>query len=39
VLAESDLLIIGAPHPEYADLVTDLPAADIWNSLAKGVRV
>ena len=39
VLAESDLLIIGAPHPEYADLVTDLPTADIWNILGKGVQV
>jgi UDP-N-acetyl-D-mannosaminuronic acid dehydrogenase len=39
VLAASDLLIIGAPHPEYADLVTDKPAADIWNVLGKGVLV
>jgi len=39
VLARSDLLIIGAPHPEYADLVTDKPAADIWNVLQKGVLV
>ncbi|MFC7545695.1 nucleotide sugar dehydrogenase [Plantactinospora sp. GCM10030261] len=30
VLAGSDLLIIGAPHPEYADLRTDLPLVDMW---------
>jgi UDP-N-acetyl-D-mannosaminuronic acid dehydrogenase len=39
VLERSDLLIIGAPHPEYADLITDKPAADIWNVLQKGVLV
>ena len=39
VLAMADLLIIGAPHPEYADLVTDKPVADIWNMLGKGVQV
>jgi UDP-N-acetyl-D-mannosaminuronic acid dehydrogenase len=39
VLVQSDLLIIGAPHPEYADLVTDKPPADVWNVLGKGVLV
>jgi UDP-N-acetyl-D-mannosaminuronic acid dehydrogenase len=39
VVAQSDLLIIGAPHPGYADLVTDKPAPDIWNVLGKGVLV
>ena len=39
VLAGSDLLIIGAPHPEYADLATTKPVADIWNLLGHGVRV
>jgi UDP-N-acetyl-D-mannosaminuronic acid dehydrogenase len=39
VLAESDLLIIAAPHPEYRSLVTDLPVADIWNLLGNGVQV
>ena len=33
---ESDLLVIGAPHPEYRDLVTDKPVADIWNVLGDG---
>jgi UDP-N-acetyl-D-mannosaminuronic acid dehydrogenase len=39
VLEESDLLVIAAPHPEYRDLVTDKPVADMWNVLGKGVRV
>jgi len=39
VLAAADLLIIGAPHPEYANLVTDKPVADIWNLLGRGVQV
>jgi len=39
VLDESDLLVVAAPHPEYRDLVTDKPVADMWNVLGKGVRV
>jgi UDP-N-acetyl-D-mannosaminuronic acid dehydrogenase len=39
VLDRSDLLVVGAPHPEYRGLVTDKPAADIWDVLGKGVRV
>ncbi|GAB3809095.1 nucleotide sugar dehydrogenase [Micromonospora zhanjiangensis] len=39
VLAECDLLIIGAPHREYADLVTDRPLIDIWGLTGRGVRV
>ena len=39
VLARSDLLIIATPHPEYRDLVTDKPVADIWNMLGEGVLV
>jgi len=39
VLSEADLLIIAAPHPEYADLQTTKPIADIWNVLGKGVVV
>ena len=39
VLAEADLLIIGAPHPAYADLATGKPVADIWNLLGRGVRI
>jgi len=36
VLAEADLLIIGAPHRAYRKLVTDLPVADVWNLLGQG---
>ena len=39
VLARSDLLVIGAPHPEYRALATDKPIADIWNVLGQGVGV
>jgi UDP-N-acetyl-D-mannosaminuronic acid dehydrogenase len=39
VMAEADLLIIAAPHPEYAALETGKPVADIWNVLGKGVVV
>jgi UDP-N-acetyl-D-mannosaminuronic acid dehydrogenase len=38
-IATADLLIIAAPHPEYRDLVTDKPVADIWNVLGRGVQV
>jgi UDP-N-acetyl-D-mannosaminuronic acid dehydrogenase len=39
VLDESDLLVIATPHPEYRDLITEKPVADLWNVLGKGVRV
>ena len=39
VLDRADLLIIGAPHPEYKELKTGKPVADIWNLLGKGVCV
>jgi UDP-N-acetyl-D-mannosaminuronic acid dehydrogenase len=39
VIARSDLLVIGAPHPEYRDLATEKPVADIWNILGHGVRI
>jgi UDP-N-acetyl-D-mannosaminuronic acid dehydrogenase len=39
VLAESDLLVIGAPHAAYRDLVTDLPVVDIWNLRGQGTKV
>jgi UDP-N-acetyl-D-mannosaminuronic acid dehydrogenase len=37
VLTRSDLLVIAAPHPEYRNLKTDKPVADIWNVLGAGV--
>lgn len=36
VLEAADLLIIAAPHPEYRDLATDKPVADVWNLLENG---
>src|SRR4029077_15836892 len=39
VVAESDLLIIAAPHSEYAELGTTKPVVDITNLLGNGVRV
>jgi UDP-N-acetyl-D-mannosaminuronic acid dehydrogenase len=38
VLAESDLLIVGAPHSVYAELKPNQPVIDIWNLMARGVR-
>jgi UDP-N-acetyl-D-mannosaminuronic acid dehydrogenase len=39
VLREADLLVIATPHPEYSDLVTDKPVADLWGVLGRGVRI
>ncbi|ACU76992.1 nucleotide sugar dehydrogenase [Catenulispora acidiphila DSM 44928] len=39
VLEKADLLIVGAPHPEYRGLKASVPVADIWNVLGEGVRV
>ena len=39
VLERSDLLVVGAPHPQYRGLVTGKPAADIWDVLGNGVRI
>jgi UDP-N-acetyl-D-mannosaminuronic acid dehydrogenase len=39
VLAESDLLIIGAPHAAYLDIETECPVVDIWNVRQRGVQV
>jgi UDP-N-acetyl-D-mannosaminuronic acid dehydrogenase len=39
VLAAADLLVIAAPHREYADLATDRPTVDIWGLTRSGVLV
>jgi UDP-N-acetyl-D-mannosaminuronic acid dehydrogenase len=39
VLAESDLLIVAAPHRDYADICTAKPVVDLTNLLGKGVMV
>jgi UDP-N-acetyl-D-mannosaminuronic acid dehydrogenase len=38
VLAQADLVLIGAPHKEYAHLDPAVPVVDIWNLLGRGVR-
>jgi UDP-N-acetyl-D-mannosaminuronic acid dehydrogenase len=39
VLRRADLLVIAAPHPEYRDLATDIPVADMWGITGRGMRV
>jgi len=39
VLADADVLVVGAPHDAYRDLATDIPVVDIWNLRGAGVRV
>ncbi|MEV5600816.1 nucleotide sugar dehydrogenase [Streptomyces sp. NPDC052299] len=39
VLARADLLVIGAPHPEYRDLSTRAPVVDIWGISGRGMLV
>jgi len=39
VLERSDVLVIGAPHKVYADVLTDKPVVDVWNLLGNGTTV
>lgn len=39
VVANADVLVIGAPHDRYRDLVTEKPVFDIWGITGHGVRV
>jgi len=39
VLDRADLLVIAAPHPQYRDLVTDKPVADMWGIAGRGMRI
>src|SRR6202453_3802041 len=39
VIEQSDLLVIATPHPQYRELRTDKPVADVWDVLGKGVIV
>lgn len=36
VVEKADLLVIAAPHPEYAQLRTDKRVVDVWNLLGGG---
>jgi UDP-N-acetyl-D-mannosaminuronic acid dehydrogenase len=39
LIAESDIIIIGAPHLKYRKLETPKPLIDIWNLLGKGNQI
>jgi UDP-N-acetyl-D-mannosaminuronic acid dehydrogenase len=39
VLEECDVLVIAAPHREYASLSTDRPVIDMWGITGRGVLV
>jgi len=39
VLERSDLLVVGTPHPDYAQLRPHQPTVDIWGLLGGGVQV
>ncbi|AVT36409.1 nucleotide sugar dehydrogenase [Plantactinospora sp. BB1] len=39
VLRRADLLVIAAPHADYADLDTDKPLIDMWGLTGQGVLV
>jgi len=39
VLERSDVLVVGAPHPDYRALRPVAPVADVWNLLGNGVVV
>ncbi|MFI7577020.1 nucleotide sugar dehydrogenase [Micromonospora sp. NPDC049497] len=39
VLERADLLVIAAPHEQYARLDTDKPVIDMWGLTGTGVRV
>jgi UDP-N-acetyl-D-mannosaminuronic acid dehydrogenase len=39
LLERSDVLIVGAPHREYAGLKVNVPVADIWNVVGDSVLV
>jgi len=39
VVERSDLIVIGAPHRRYSDLVTDKPVVDVWGVRSDGVKV
>ncbi|RSM59859.1 nucleotide sugar dehydrogenase [Actinoplanes sp. ATCC 53533] len=39
VLKRADLLVIAAPHPDYAELETDKPVVDMWGLTGRSVLV
>lgn len=39
VIAEADVLVIGAPHEAYRSLKAEVPVFDVWNITGNGVLV
>jgi UDP-N-acetyl-D-mannosaminuronic acid dehydrogenase len=40
VLADSEILVIGAPHRAYRELeLGDREVVDVWNALGRGIRI
>jgi UDP-N-acetyl-D-mannosaminuronic acid dehydrogenase len=39
VLAQAEILVIGAPHSEYKELSFTQPVVDPWNLMGGGVLV
>ena len=40
VLAESEIIVIGAPHRAYRELeLGDREVVDVWNALGRGIRI
>ena len=39
VLAEADVLVVAAPHRDYAGIETEKPIVDVWNLLGNGTLV
>lgn len=39
LLEESDILVVGAPHARYAQIVTDLPMVDVWDLMGQGAAL
>ena len=39
VLAESDVLIVATPHPDYRELNPTQPVADVWGIFGRGVKI
>jgi UDP-N-acetyl-D-mannosaminuronic acid dehydrogenase len=38
-LAQCDILILGAPHVIYKEVVTNKPVVDIWNLFGNGNKI
>ncbi len=38
LLAESDLIVVGAPHKAFAGLKPEVPVVDIWNLFENGTQ-